>query len=131
MILGLLGNRRSDNLLRRALQEGKNPSRHDILYVFPGTPLAPDAIRSACSTVFAPPDQRKRVIFFPIDESVQLLLCSQAATEEIDPHSWEEGQGRGVRLPLSPEASCWTGSVLSCNFPVGVFKEREDGSVHR
>lgn len=91
--------------------------------LFPGTPLTPDVIHSACRKVFAPPDQRKRVIFFQIDELVQRLLCSQAsmraaAPEENYPHSWEEGRGRGVRLCPSPEMSCWTRSVLSCTFLV-------------
>lgn len=136
VILGLLGNRKSDNFLRRDLLEGRNPSRRSTLYVFPGTALTPDAIHSACRKVFGPPDQRKRVIFLQVGELVQLLLCSQAsiraaATEENDPHSWEEGQGRRVRLPLSPKASCWTGSVLSCNFPVSFSKDREGGSVCR
>lgn len=69
VILDLLGNGKSDNL-RWALLEGKNPSRHGILYVFPGTPLNPDAIHSACRKVFAPPDQIKKVIFFRISELV-------------------------------------------------------------
>lgn len=100
--------------------------------MFPGTPLTPDAIHLACREVFAPPNQRKRVIFFQTGELVQFLPCTRnAAIEEINTHSWEEGQGRGVRLLLSPEVSCWMGSVLSCNFPAGLFKKREDVSVHR
>lgn len=38
-IFGLLGNRRSDNLLRRALLAGKDPSHYNIICVFPGFPL--------------------------------------------------------------------------------------------
>lgn len=52
--------------------------------------------------------KEKKIIFLQICELIQLLLCSQAsrgaaATEEIDPLHWEEGQGRGVKMPLSPE----------------------------
>lgn len=39
VIFGLLGNRRSDDLLRRALLEGKDPSHYNIICVFPGFPL--------------------------------------------------------------------------------------------
>lgn len=98
--------------------------------VFPGTPPTPDATHSACRKVFAPSDQRKRVIFFQIGEWVQLLLCSQAstraaATEERDPRSWEKGQEEEWACPFhSKQAAGPVQSYHATSLLVSLKRER-------